>query len=153
MARDLTGILLPSGQLTDEQIHRTIVERGFGDVWLRIMPLEKVKLTQVEVHDGKQGLPCEDPELVGRLSVGGRAAFVHVNTQAKQAVVHAFIDGKPIEGFAGEPDPKFEEKLHEALGVSVPFEEITAADDGSRLGIGVTSTRTVAVVRGAPVAV
>jgi hypothetical protein len=153
MARDLTGILLPEGQLSDDDIRRTIVERGYGDVFMRVMPLEKVKLVQVEVHDAKQGLPCEDPELVGRLSKGGRAAFVHVNHQAKQAVVHAFADGQPQEGFAGEPDEKFEAKLREALAFDGKFEDISNADDGSRLGIGVASSRTLAVVRGAPLAV
>jgi len=153
MPRDLTGILLPQGQLTDEEIRRTVVERGYGDVFVRVAPLDKVKLAQVEVHDGRQGLPCEDPELVGRLSEGGRAAFVHVNHQAKQAIVHAFVDGQPQEGFAGEPGPAFEEKLRGALAITSSFEEIAAADDGSRLGIGVASTRTVAVVRGAPLAI
>jgi hypothetical protein len=153
MTKDLTGILLPAGRMADDEIRRTVLERGYGDVFVRVAPLDKVKLAQVEVHDGRQGLPCEDPELVGRLSKGGRAAFVHVNHHAKQAVVHAFVDGQPQEGFAGEPGPAFEAKLREALDMTVGYDEIADADDGSRLGIGVASSRTVALVRGAPVAV
>src|SRR6476620_5038065 len=153
MPKDLTGILLPAGQLDEKTIRQTVAQRGYGDIWLRVAPLEKVKRVQVEVHDGKQGLPCEDPELVNQLSKGGRAAFVHVNYQAKQAIVHAFFDGKPQDGFAGEPGPAFEAKLKELLATEAGFDQITEADDGSRLGIGVASTGTIAVVRGSGIAV
>jgi hypothetical protein len=153
MPKDLTGILLPEGQLAEDVIRRTVAERGYGDIWMRVAPLPSVKLVQVEVHDGRQGLPCEDPELVNRLSKGGRAAFVHVNHQAKQAIVHGFADGTPLDGFAGAPGEEFEKKLREALATEASFEQLVGADDGSRLGIGVASTRTMAVVRGAGLAV
>jgi hypothetical protein len=153
MPQDVTGIFLPQGQLEEDAIRRRVLERGYGDIWVRVAPLPSVKLVQVEVHDGRQGLPCEDPELVAQLSQGGRAAFVHVNHQAKQAIVHAFVDGKPQEGFAGQPGDDFENKLREALAVPSGLSEITGADDGSRIGIGVASSRTVAMVRGAPLAV
>src|SRR6476619_7126173 len=135
MPKDLTGILLPAGQLDEKTIRQTVAQRGYGDIWMRVAPLEKVKLVQVEVHDGKQGLPCEDPELVNQLSKGGRAVFLHVNHQAKQAIVHGFVDGNAQEGFAGAPGPEFEAKLKELLGTDLAFEQIVNADDGSRLGI------------------
>lgn len=148
MTKDLTGVLLPKAQLPEEEIRRRVLERLQRDVILRVAPLDAVGLVQVEVHSAEDGMPCEDPELVARLSQGGRAAFVHVNHGAKQAMVHGFVDGTPREGFAGEPGEAFEAKLREALDVG-PFAAIVAADDGSRLGIGVTSSRTVALVRGA----
>ncbi len=151
--KDLTAILLPLGQLTDEQIRRVVFEKGVGDVLVRVAPLEAVKLQQVEVHEAKEGLPCEDPDLVGRLSANGWAAFVHVNHSASQAIVHGFVQGKPLDGFAGAPGPEFDAKLKEAVQAEVTLDQITAADDGSRMGIGVTSTRTMAIIRGAPLIV
>src|SRR3954452_9739663 len=129
MPKDLTAILLPAGQLDDNIIRQTVAQRGYGDVWMRVAPLAKIRLVQIEVHDGKQGLPCEDPELVNQLSKGGRAAFVHVNHQAKQAIVHAFFDGQLQDGFAGEPGPAFEAKLKELLATEAPFDQIAEADD------------------------
>ena len=146
--KDLTAILLPEGQLTDDQIRQIVFQRGQGDCWVRVQPLAAVKLVQVEVHDGEQGLPSEDPELVAHLSKGGWAAFVHVNHQASQAIVHGFADGAPGAGFAGAPGPDFDAKLREALKGPLTLPEISAADDGSRIGIGVASTHTVAIVRG-----
>ena len=70
---------------------------------VRVAPLPKLNLVQIEVHDPRRGLPTEDPALVGRFSKGGRSTFVHVNHSAKQAMVHGFIDGRPNEGFAGAP--------------------------------------------------
>jgi hypothetical protein len=153
MAKDVTGILLPQGQLDEDAIRQAVAARGYGDVLVRVAPLASVKLTQVEVHDAREGLPCEDPELVALLSRGGRAAFVHVNHSAKQAVVHAFSDGKAEEGFAGEPGTQFTDKLKAAIGVDGGIDAVTSADDGSRIGIGVAASRTIAVIRGVPLLV
>jgi len=145
--KDLTAILV-EGDVTGEEILRTVVSRGYGDLLCRVAPLPSLKLTQVEVHRAADGLPCEDPELVALLSKKGRAAFVHVNHGAKQAIVHGFVGGKPSPGFAGAPGDELEAKLREAIGH--PLAALHEADDGSRLGIGVASTNTVAVVRGTP---
>jgi hypothetical protein len=147
MPKDLTAILVKT-EASDEELLRAVIARDYGDVLCRVAPLSAVGLRQVEVHNAADGLPCEDPELVGTLSKGGRAAFVHVNHQAKQAIVHAFVDGQPVPGFAGEPGEAFDAKLNDAIGES-SLDKITDADDGSRLGIGVASSRTVALVRGA----
>ncbi len=147
MAKDLTAILVKSGA-SDEELLRAVIARDYGDVLCRVAPLASLGLRQVEVHNAQDGLPCEDPELVATLSKGGRAAFVHVNHQAKQAIVHAFVDGQPQPGFAGEPGDAFEGKLTESIEIG-SLDKIAEADDGSRLGIGVASTRTVALVRGA----
>jgi hypothetical protein len=141
---DLTAVLLPAGQLDLAAVREAVRARGYGDVILRVAPLAPAGLEQIEVHRAADGLPCEDPELVALLSRGGRAAFVHVNHSAKQAIVHAFVDGRPLEGFAGAPGPEFEAKLDEALGRA--YADIIAADDGTRLGIGVTSSHTAALV-------
>lgn len=147
MAKDLTAVLLPAGQLTDEAV-RAIVAGRDAPAYLRIARLESIGLIQVEIHEGAQGLPSEDPELVGKLSRGGRAVFVHVNHSASQAIVHGIRDGKPDEGFAGAPGDDFAAKLREALGRDLTLDQITAADDGSRLGIGIASSRTSAFVAG-----
>jgi hypothetical protein len=146
MLRDLTAILLPLGQKAPEEVERAVVERRPGDVYLRVQPLPKVGLLQVEVCDGRRGLPCEDPELVAHLSMAGRAAFVHVNHSAGQALVHAFQGGAAGEGFAGAPGEAFAAKLRAAVGAGL--DEIVAADDGSRFGIGVAASNTVALLRG-----
>jgi hypothetical protein len=147
MAKDLTAVLLPAGQLADDEIVRVAEERS--PAWVRVAPLEAVGLIQVEIHEGAQGLPAEDPALVERLSRGGRAAFVHVNHSAKQALVQAFLDGKAQEGFAGSPGDEFAGKLRDALGKQVTLDELAAADDGSRIGIGIASSHTRALYRGA----
>ncbi|HEY7954429.1 MAG TPA: hypothetical protein VII38_04015 [Polyangia bacterium] len=143
MTKDLTAILIPKGQLDEPQIRQILVERGLGDVFLRIAPLDAVGLLQIEVQEAHEGLPCEDPDLVGRFSKGGRAAFVHVNHTAKQAIVHAFEDGASQPGFIGAPGEELAAKLSAALGIEVALDAITSADDGSRVGIGLTSSRTV----------
>src|SRR5260370_41446980 len=111
MPKDLTAILLRRGALTDEDIARTVLARGYGDVRLRIAPLDAVGLTQVEVHSARDGLPCEDPALVEQLASGGLAAFVHVNHSAKQAVLHKFHPGGSQPGFAGAPGGEFDAQL------------------------------------------
>src|SRR5262249_33616193 len=61
--------------------------------------------------------------------------------------------GKPDEGFAGSPGDEFAAKLREALGRDLTIDQITAADDGSRLGIGIASSNTVALVGGSTLTV
>jgi len=152
--QDLTGILLPAGLSVDEA-RALVSKRGLGDVVVRVLPLPSLQLLQIEVHSARDGLPCEDPELVGLLakaSPGGRGVFLHVNHTSKQALLHPFLDGEPGEGFAGEPGSAFEAKLLEAIGRG-PLAAITGADDGSRLGIGVASSSTVAEIRGRRLAI
>src|SRR5581483_1856021 len=146
MPKDLTGILLRRGALGDDDIERIVLARGYGDVLLRIAPLDAVGLTQVEVHGARDGLPCEDPALVEQLAAGGLAAFVHVNHTASQAVIHSFHPGGSQPGFAGSPGAEFDARLRSEVGATL--EAITAADDGSRLGIGIAASRTRALVRG-----
>ncbi|MDB4968375.1 MAG: hypothetical protein JWN44_4064 [Myxococcales bacterium] len=143
---DLTAVIIPSGQLSVEEVHRIVVESGRHAALVRVAPLPKLNLVQIEVHDPRRGLPTEDPALVGLFSKGGRATFVHVNHSAKQAMVHGFIDGRPNEGFAGAPGDDFLARLRVEAGVDLA--SLVAADDGTRIGIGVASSHTVALIRG-----
>ncbi len=165
MGKDLTAILLstamsttgsttklivsPSGgettSLTPEFIEETVRKRG-RPVLLRIAPLDKLGLTQVEVCDVNDGLPSEDPELVAQLSVRNPVTFVHVNHEADQAIIHSFDDGKAGESFIGKPGPEFEQKLVDRLGHGL--EALHAADDQSRAGIGIIASRTAALLPG-----
>jgi hypothetical protein len=151
MANDLTCVLVPAGQLDEARIHAIVVESGRAEAIVRVAPLPAVNLIQIEVHDARRGLPTEDPALVARLSKGGKAAFVHVNHSAKQALVHGFVDGEPNEGFSGDPGDEMAAKLRAEVGVEL--DAIAAADDGSRLGIGVAATRTTALIRGRKLAI
>jgi hypothetical protein len=141
-ARDLTAVIVPAGQLAVEDVHRIVRESGRHAALVRVAPLPALKLVQVEVHD-LRGMPNEDPALVQRLSVGGRATFVHVNHSAKQAMVHRFVDGKGDEGFAGSPGDEFTARLLDDAGADLAA--LQAADDGTRLGIGVAASNTVAL--------
>jgi hypothetical protein len=143
--RDLTAVLVPAGQLTVERIYAIVRESGRHAAMVRVAPLPKIGLVQIEVHD-LRGMPTEDPALVGRFSAGGRSTFVHVNHSAKQAMVHRFVDGKGDEGFAGSPDEAFHKRLH--LDAGHDLTAIHDADDGTRLGIGVASSNTVALYKG-----
>ena len=146
MATDLTCVLVPAGQLEPAAVHDIVRKSGRLAALVRVAPLPALSLVQIEVHDLRRGMPCEDPELVGAFSIGGRATFVHVNHTAKQAMVHGFIDGKPNEGFAGAPGDDFTARLVAEAGHAL--DAITAADDGSRLGIGIASTQTHALLKG-----
>ncbi len=146
MATDLTCVLVPAGQLEPAAVHAIVRKSGRLAALVRVAPLPALSLVQIEVHDLRRGMPCEDPELVGAFSKGGRATFVHVNHTAKQAMVHGFIDGKPNEGFAGAPGDDFMARLIAEAGHAL--DAITAADDGSRLGIGIASTQTHALLKG-----
>lgn len=151
MERDLTAVLVQAGPLDAARAEAIVAESGRHAVLVRFAPLLTLGLVQVEVHDARRGMPTEDPDLVARLSRGGRATFVHVNHSAKQAIVHGFVDGKPSEGFAGAPGEAFDARLRAEIGADLAA--IHAADDGSRLGIGVTASHTRALVHGSAIAV
>ena len=68
--------------------------------------------------------------------------FVHVNHQAKQALVHRFVAAKEIEGWLGDPKD-LDAKLREAVGRSL--DEILAGDDGTRAGFGLAASSTEAL--------
>ncbi len=142
--RDLTAVIVPAGQLTVAEVHAIVRESGRPAALVRVAPLAKIGLMQIEVHD-LRGMPTEDPALVQRLSRGGRATFVHVNHSAKQAMVHRFVDGKGDEGFAGAPGDEFTARLKSDAGADLP--SLHAADDGSRLGIGVAASSTMALYK------
>jgi hypothetical protein len=150
MAGDLTAVLVPQAQLDAERVWSMLRERG-GNVLVRVAPLDAVELVQVEVHDAKHGLPAEDPELVAQLSRGGKAVFVHVNHAAKQAMVHGFVDGVAQQGWAGEPDAELVRRLRHEAGADL--DAIVAADDGSRIGIGIAASHTVALASGRVLAI
>src|SRR5438094_908870 len=148
---DLTAVIIPAGQLSVEDVHRIVLDSGRHGALVRVAPLTKLNLVQIEVHDPRRGMPTEDPDLVGRFSKGGRSTFVHVNHSAKQAMVHGFIDGRPNQGFAGAPGDEFLQRLRVEAGVDLAT--LVAADDGTRLGIGVASSHTAALMRGRVLAV
>ncbi|HEX6835626.1 MAG TPA: hypothetical protein VF334_03585 [Polyangia bacterium] len=142
--RDLTAVVVPAGQLTVDEVHAIVRESGRHAALVRVAPLPAVGLMQIEVHD-LRGMPSEDPSLVQRFSRGGRATFVHVNHSAKQAMVHRFVNGTGDEGFAGAPGDDFTARLKSDAGADLPA--LHAADDGSRFGIGVAATNTVALYK------
>ena len=151
MANDLTAILVPAGQLDAARVHAIVLDSGRRAALVRVAPLPSLSLMQIEVHDPQRGMPTEDPDLVARLSRGGRATFVHVNHSAKQAMVHGFVDGNANEGFAGAPGDDFATRLRAETGVDL--EALGAADDGTRLGIGIAASHTVALIRSRALAV
>jgi hypothetical protein len=141
---DLTAILVPEGVHDRASVTRVISAGPYGDGWLRVRPLAGVGLTQIELLDGG-GLPRADPALVAALSDKGRAVFVHVNHQAKQALVHAFEGGRELHGWVGEP-PAIDGELGKSLPITLA--DLIAADDGSRRGFGVAASDTVGLSRG-----
>ena len=142
--KDLTAVIVPAGQLTVERVHAIVRESGRHAALVRVAPLAAVGLMQIEVHD-LRGMPNEDPSLVQRFSTGGRATFVHVNHSAKQAMVHRFVDGTGDEGFAGAPGDEFTTRLRAEAGADLAA--LHAADDGTRLGIGVAASNTFAIYK------
>ena len=138
MPTDLTAILIPKGQLAESDV-AGIVGLSRADVLLRMAPLEAVGLVQIEVCDAVTGLPCAAPELVAALSEHGRATFLHVNHEAKQAFAHTFARGQAEESFAGEPGERMETELERRVGVRL--QALLDADDGTRLGIGIAASR------------
>lgn len=153
MPADITAILLPlppRGPSPDHIINvvaQAAQQSGQSASWLRLAPLEKVDIHQLEVLDGGSGLPAVSPVLLTGLSQGGnKAMFVHVNHQAKQALMHAFEDGVEVATYSGEVTPEFEEQFKELVGHSI--DELAAEDDGTRVGFGQAASRTAAIVRG-----
>src|SRR5438874_13465844 len=102
---DLTAVLIELRAEADaDYIARAVAGGGYGDVWLRMKPLQPLGLVQVELFDGN-GMLRVDPALVMALSQDGRrATFVHLNRGAKQALVHAFQAGAELEGWMGAPE-------------------------------------------------
>src|SRR2546430_7943371 len=61
-------------------------------------------MQQLEVLEGPTGLPAVAPALVEALSKDDhKAMFLHVNHEAKQALLHAYEDGVEVASFTGEP--------------------------------------------------
>src|SRR5438128_1135944 len=142
---DLTAVIVEREGLDEAEVQRLVVERGYGDGWLRVKRLGALGLVQVELLDAG-GLPRIDPALVEVLSRGGKATFVHVNHQAKQALVHCFVEGRQAgDGWVGEPEA-LDEKLGPTVGRSLA--SLLAADDGTRRGFGSAPSYTIALARG-----
>jgi hypothetical protein len=149
MSTDLTAILLPLAPkgLSPDEIINVVAQNSPPAVWVRLVPLTSQGMHQLEVLEGPSGLPSVAPQLVAALSQQDRKAlFLHVNQEAKQALMHAFEDGAEVASFVGEPGEAFEKELARLVGWSV--DELVAADDGSRVGFGQAASRTAAIVRG-----
>lgn len=149
MPADLTAILipLPPKGLQPNDVINLIAQTAPGVVWVRLAPLDKTEIHQLEVLDGQSGLPAVAPATLQALSQnGGKAMFVHVNHEAKQAMFHAFEDGIEVASKTGEPDDAFSAEFQKLVGHSV--DELVAGDDGTRVGFGQAASRTAAVVRG-----
>jgi hypothetical protein len=149
MSADLTAILLPvppKGPTPDE-ILSLVAQHGPPAIWIRIAPLVRYGIQQVEVLEGPTGLPCVAPAMLESLSQNDRKAlFLHVNHGAKQVLLHAFEDGAEVASYVGEPGEAFEREVERLIGPSV--DELVAADDGTRVGFGQAASRTAAVARG-----
>jgi hypothetical protein len=149
MAKDLTAILLPLPPrgIPGNDVVQLIAQTVQSAAWLRLTALEPLELHQLEVMEGTTGLPSVAPAMLVALSQnGGKALFLHVNHQAKQAILHAFEDGIEVASYTGEPNDDFNAELTRLVGPSI--DELVAADDGTRTGFGQAASRTAAVVRG-----
>lgn len=149
MAKDLTAILLPLPPrgIPGNDVVQIIAQTVQAAAWLRLTALEPLEIHQLEVMDGATGLPSVSPAMLVALSQnGGKALFVHVNHQAKQAILHAFEDGIEVASYTGEPNEAFTAELTRLVGPSI--DDLVAADDGTRTGFGQAASRTAAVVRG-----
>lgn len=149
MPADLTAILLPLPPrgLQPNDIVNLVAQTAPAATWVRLCPFADAEINQLEVLDGQSGLPAVSPAMLQALSQnGGKALFVHVNHQAKQALLHAFEDGVEVASHRGEPDDAFAAEFSRLAGHTV--EEIAALDDGTRLGFGQAASRTAAIVRG-----
>lgn len=149
MSADLTAILLPvppKGPNPDE-ILSLVAQHGPPAIWIRIAPLVRYGIQQVEVLEGPNGLPCVAPAMLESLSQDDRKAlFLHVNHGAKQVLLHAFEGGVEVASYVGEPGEAFDREVERLIGPSV--DELVAADDGTRVGFGQAASRTAAVARG-----
>ena len=149
MSQDLTAILLPQpprGPNPDTVVN-IVAQNSPPTAWVRLSPLEKLEVQQLEVMDGATGLPAVSPAMLVALSQnGGKAMFVHVNHPGKQALLHAFEDGIEVASYTGEPNEAFVAEFQKLVGHSV--DDVVGADDGTRVGFGQAATRTAALVRG-----
>ena len=153
MSKDLTAIVVrlipppPESEFaaTAGWIESVVRKRDKPAI-LRIAPLPSLGLIQCEVSNTLDGMPTEDPELIAALSARGQASFVHVNHEAQQAILHGFDGGTALDGFVGKPDAEFEGKLVERFGCNL--EALQAADDQTRIGIGIVASRTAALLPG-----
>lgn len=149
MPADLTAILmpLPPRGLQPNDIVNVVAQNGPPAAWVRLVPMEKHEIHQLEVMDGQTGLPSVSPGMLAALSQnGGKALFLHVNHSAKQALLHAFEDGIEVASYSGEPDETFAGEISRLVGLTT--DDIASADDGTRVGFGQAASRTAAVVRG-----
>src|SRR5579871_2134258 len=144
---DLTAVIVEGLALDEAEARR--LASGYGDGWLRVKKLDALGMTQIELLD-EGGLPRVDPAFVDALSHGRKATFVHVNHEAKQALVHCFVEGRQIEGWVGDP-AELDGKL--AATVGRPLAALLAADDGTRGRFGASASHTVALSRGRALAV
>lgn len=149
MPADLTAILmpLPPRGLQPNDIVNVVAQNGPPAAWVRLVPMDKHEIHQLEVMDGQTGLPSVSPGMLAALSQnGGKALFLHVNHSAKQALLHAFEDGIEVASYSGEPDETFAGEISRLVGLTT--DDIASADDGTRVGFGQAASRTAAVVRG-----
>ncbi len=149
MSQDLTAILLPQPPrgLNPDTVVNLVAQNAPPTAWVRLSPLEKLEIQQLEVMDGSTGLPAVSPAMLVALSQnGGKSMFVHVNHPGKQALLHAFEDGIEVASYTGEPNDAFNEEFQKLVGHSV--DDVVGADDGTRIGFGQAATRTAALVRG-----
>lgn len=152
MPTDLTAILLPAPPRgpNPNQIVKIVSENAPPVVWLRLVPLQRLGLTQLEVLEGDTGLPAVSPKLVEALAAAGgedgKALFVHTNQDAKQALLHAFEGSATVASYNGVPSEEFAGEVQRLTGSSI--EELVAADDGSRGGFGRAASRTAILQRG-----
>mgnify|MGYP000004540948 FL=1 len=149
MAQDLTAILMPAPPrgLIPDNVVNLVAQNVPPTAWVRLSPLEKLDIQQLEVLDGQSGLPAVSPSILVALSQnGGKAMFVHVNHQGKQALLHAFEDGIEVASYTGEPGDAFDAEVTRLVGHSI--DDVVAEDDGTRIGFGQAATRTAALVRG-----
>lgn len=149
MASDLTAILLPlppRGHQPNDVIN-LIAQTAPTAIWLRLSAFGQHEIHQLEVLDGQTGLPAVSPTMLQALSQeGGKALFVHVNNEAKQALLHAFEDGIEVASYSGEPNATFAEQFKLLVGHTV--DEVVAFDDGTRKNFAQAASRTAALVRG-----
>ena len=149
MPADLTAILLPLPPrgMSPDQVVNVVAQNAPPAAWIRLAPLETVDIHQLEVLEGASGLPSISPALLVALSQsGGKAMFIHVNHQAKQALLHAFEDGIEVASYSGEPNDAFADQFKELVGHTV--DELVENDDGTRIGFGQAASRTAALTRG-----
>ena len=142
MPADLTAILLPLPPrgLQPNDVINLVAQNAPPTTWLRLVPLEKLELSQLEVMDGQTGLPSVSPGMLAALAQnGGKALFFHVNHPAKQALLHAFEDGIEVVTYSGEPNEAFEAEFKRLTGMTI--DEVAAADDGTRVGFGQAASR------------